>query len=418
MFEHFTDRARKVMALANQEAQRFNHEYVGTEHLLLGLIKEGTGVGSNVLKNLSVDLRNIRQEVEKLIKPCPASTVLGKLPQTPRARKVIEYSILEARQFKHNYVGTEHLLLGLLQVREGVASRVLTNLGLQLDGVRNAVIEVLKEPSPDLEARGDASPAQATQEGALRVAVCQILCIEGDREGNFRRIENALEQVHFRGADIVCFPESVILGWQNPAAHELAAPIPGADSARIADLARRYGVMISIGLDEKDGGDLYGSAILVDRDGSILLKHRKINVLAELMAPPYACGRPESIAVAETRLGRIGMLICADTFIDDHIARMKALRPDLVLVPYGWAAERDQWPAHAKELEALVCRIAAALGCPVVGTDLVGTLSHGKWKGRTFGGASVAADAAGRAVAVLRDRDVDFRIVEVKADKP
>ena len=105
MFERFTDRARKVMALANQEAQRFNHEYIGTEHILLGLVKEGSGVGANVLKNLGVDLRKVRLEVEKLVKSGPEMVTMGKLPQTPRAKKVIEYAIEEARNLNHNYVG-------------------------------------------------------------------------------------------------------------------------------------------------------------------------------------------------------------------------------------------------------------------------------------------------------------------------
>jgi len=122
MFERFTDRARKVMALANQEAQRFNHEYIGTEHILLGLVKEGSGVGANVLKNLDVDLRKVRLEVEKLVKSGPDMVTMGKLPQTPRAKKVIEYAIEEARNLNHNYVGTEHLLLGLLREHDGVAA--------------------------------------------------------------------------------------------------------------------------------------------------------------------------------------------------------------------------------------------------------------------------------------------------------
>jgi ATP-dependent Clp protease ATP-binding subunit ClpC len=134
MFERFTDRARKVMALANQEAQRFNHEYIGTEHILLGLVKEGSGVGANVLKNLDVDLRKVRLEVEKLVKRGPDMVTMGKLPQTPRAKKVIEYAIEEARSLNHNYVGTEHLLLGLLREQDGVAAQVLMNLGAATRG--------------------------------------------------------------------------------------------------------------------------------------------------------------------------------------------------------------------------------------------------------------------------------------------
>jgi len=143
MFERFTDRARKVMALANQEAQRFNHEYIGTEHILLGLVKEGSGVGANVLKNLDVDLRKVRMEVEKLVKSGPDMVTMGKLPQTPRAKKVIEYAIEEARNLNHNYVGTEHLLLGLLREHDGVAAQVLMNLNLKLEEVREEVLNLL-----------------------------------------------------------------------------------------------------------------------------------------------------------------------------------------------------------------------------------------------------------------------------------
>ena len=143
MYERFTDRARKVMQLANQEAQRFNHEYIGTEHMLLGLVKEGTGVAANVLKNLEVDLRKIRLEVEKLVQSGPEMITMGKLPQTPRAKKVIEYSMEEARNLNHNFVGTEHILLGLLREQEGVAAQVLMNLGLKLEEVREEVLNLL-----------------------------------------------------------------------------------------------------------------------------------------------------------------------------------------------------------------------------------------------------------------------------------
>src|SRR5438876_4481527 len=154
MFERFTDRARKVMALANQEAQRFNHEYIGTEHILLGLVNEGSGVGANVLKNLDVDLRKVRLEVEKLVKSGPDMVTMGKLPQTPRAKKVIEYAVEEARNLNHNYVGTEHLLLGLLREHDGVAAQVLMNLGLKLEEVREEVLNLLGAGNENDESTG------------------------------------------------------------------------------------------------------------------------------------------------------------------------------------------------------------------------------------------------------------------------
>jgi len=157
MYERFTDRARKVMQLANQEAQRFNHEYIGTEHILLGLVKEGSGVAANVLKNLDVDLRKIRMEVENIVQSGPDLVTIGKLPQTPRAKKVLEYAMEEARNLNHNYVGTEHLLLGLLREQEGVAAQVLMNLGLKLEDVREEVLNLLGH---DLQSEaGERSPS-------------------------------------------------------------------------------------------------------------------------------------------------------------------------------------------------------------------------------------------------------------------
>jgi predicted amidohydrolase len=254
----------------------------------------------------------------------------------------------------------------------------------------------------------------AARPRTVRVAVCQILVVDGDREGNFRRIEYALEAARAEHADIATFPESSILGWENPDAHRLATPIPGADSERIAALARRYGVIIAIGLDEKDGDQLYDSAILVDKTGKLLWKYRKLNVLPELMDPPYSVGKPEGIGAVDTEFGRICIVICADTFVDAYARRVAQLKPDLVLVPYGWAAKVGEWPGHAKELERLVAKRALEWKCPVVGTDPVGEMTHGPWIGRTYGGASVVADGSGSALAILRDRDVDVRVVELR----
>ncbi|MDR3772527.1 MAG: carbon-nitrogen hydrolase family protein [Terracidiphilus sp.] len=257
------------------------------------------------------------------------------------------------------------------------------------------------------------SAAYGAPKKTVRLAVCQILVIDSDREGNFRRIEYALEQAEAQHADIALFPESSILGWENPEAHRLAEPIPGKDSDRIAGLARKYKVMIAIGLDEKDGDRLYDSAILIDKTGKLLAKHRKINVLPELMTPPYAEGRPEDIGVVETEFGRLAVLICADTFTDAYLERLKALKPDLMLVPYGWAAANDQWPEHSKLLEELVKKRAAQVECPMAGVDLVGEMTHGPWQGQTYGGSSFVADGKGTILLTARDRDTDFRVIDL-----
>jgi ATP-dependent Clp protease ATP-binding subunit ClpC len=143
MYENWTDLAQKVMQLATQEAQRFHHEYIGTEHILLGLLKQRSGVAVNVLMNLDIDARKVRREVEKIVQAGPDTVTTGKLPQTPRAKKVIEYSIEEARSLNHNYIGTEHLLLGLLREQEGLAAQILLNLGLKLEAVRAEILSVL-----------------------------------------------------------------------------------------------------------------------------------------------------------------------------------------------------------------------------------------------------------------------------------
>ncbi|MFH1504567.1 MAG: ATP-dependent Clp protease ATP-binding subunit [Candidatus Omnitrophota bacterium] len=143
MFNRFTERARKALVLAKEEARRFNHDYIGTEHILLGLIREGEGVACAVLQNLGVDLERLRIEVEKLVATGSSSSVLGDIPFTPRAKKALELSAEEARVLGHNYIGTEHILLGLLREEEGIASQVLFSLGVDLKKVKTEVSALL-----------------------------------------------------------------------------------------------------------------------------------------------------------------------------------------------------------------------------------------------------------------------------------
>jgi len=141
MFERFTDRARRVIVLAQEEARMLNHNYIGTEHILLGLVHEGEGVGARTLESLDVSLEAVRQQVEEIIgrgQQAPS----GHIPFTPRAKKVMELSLREAVQF-HNYIGTEHILLGLIREGDGVAAQVLVQLGADLDRVRQQVLHLL-----------------------------------------------------------------------------------------------------------------------------------------------------------------------------------------------------------------------------------------------------------------------------------
>jgi len=142
VFERFTDRARRVVVLAQEEARLLNHSYIGTEHILLGLIHEGEGVAAKALESLNISLEAVRAQVEEIIGQ-GGSSPSGHIPFTPRAKKVLELSLREALQLGHNYIGTEHILLGLIREGEGVAAQVLVKLGADLSRVRQQVIQLL-----------------------------------------------------------------------------------------------------------------------------------------------------------------------------------------------------------------------------------------------------------------------------------
>jgi predicted amidohydrolase len=256
------------------------------------------------------------------------------------------------------------------------------------------------------------SPAKSQSRKKVKIAMCQIFCLDSDPDGNFVRIENAISEAKEKGAEIVCFPETSILGWVNPNAHKMASTVPGDFSNRLTKLAVKYQIYISIGLAEKVNENLCDSVVLIDEKGTILLKHRKINILTELMDPPYTPGT--DVKVVETRFGKIGMLICADTFKQKVLKKMADLKPDLLIVPYGWVAKVEEWPEHGKTLVDVVTKTAKKVDAPVIGTDVVGQISNGPWTGRTYGGQSVAADKAGRVLAICKDRDRDVKIITVE----
>ena len=142
MFERFTDRARRVVVLAQDEAKMLNHNYIGTEHILLGLIHEGEGVAAKALEQMGISLEAVREQVEEIIGHGQTQPT-GHIPFTPRAKKVLELSLREALQMNHSYIGTEHILLGLIREGEGVAAQVLIKLGADLNRVRNTVLQLL-----------------------------------------------------------------------------------------------------------------------------------------------------------------------------------------------------------------------------------------------------------------------------------
>ncbi|BAL92989.1 putative ATPase associated with various cellular activities [Actinoplanes missouriensis 431] len=207
MFERFTDRARRVVVLAQEEARMLNHNYIGTEHILLGLIHEGEGVAAKALESLGISLEGVRQQVEEIIgqgQQAPS----GHIPFTPRAKKVLELSLREALQLGHNYIGTEHILLGLIREGEGVAAQVLVKLGADLNRVRQQVIQLLsgyqgKEPAAAGAATGEAAPStslvldqfgrnltQAAREGKLDPVIGREKEIERVMQVLSRRTKN------------------------------------------------------------------------------------------------------------------------------------------------------------------------------------------------------------------------------------
>src|SRR5215468_814772 len=208
MFERFTDRARRVVVLAQEEARMLNHNYIGTEHILLGLIHEGEGVAAKALESLGISLEGVRQQVEEIIgqgQQAPS----GHIPFTPRAKKVLELSLREALQLGHNYIGTEHILLGLIREGEGVAAQVLVKLGADLNRVRQQVIQLLsgyqgKEPAAaGASGTGEAAPStslvldqfgrnltQAAREGKLDPVIGREKEIERVMQVLSRRTKN------------------------------------------------------------------------------------------------------------------------------------------------------------------------------------------------------------------------------------
>lgn len=249
------------------------------------------------------------------------------------------------------------------------------------------------------------------------IAMCQIVILDGDRRGNFVRIENAIAEAKSKDAELICFPEATMLGWLNYDAHTRACTIPGPDSEQLCELAKKYGTYLCIGLEEFEMGRLFNSAILIDDRGQILLKHRQVNTPQKLMSPPYTAGSESDIATVNTKFGKIGLLICADTHREDILDRMAALKPNLLLVPYGYAEEEQEWPAHSEEFHKVVTEAAKRTGAAVLGTNPVGRISRGPWSGRVYGGKSIAVDKMGNIIDTAKDRDRDIKIVPIAAVK-
>jgi hypothetical protein len=208
---NFSPRAQQVLALARREADRFSHNFVGTEHLLLGLIRLGQGVAVNVLGKMGLDLESVRTEVEKQIGTGPDQKMFGNIPYTPRVKKVLSLAAKEARALNHTYVGTEHILLGLLREGDGVAARVLANLGVNTEVTRQLILKELDpnfSSAPDSAALPQESESQEPQREAIDTGKrYDVYCHEGDREVVYRNARFKRRRTLFKKREYDFFSE-------------------------------------------------------------------------------------------------------------------------------------------------------------------------------------------------------------------
>jgi ATP-dependent Clp protease ATP-binding subunit ClpA len=256
MFQRFTDRARRVVVLAQEEARMLGHDYIGTEHILLGLIREGEGVAARALESLGISLEAVRQQVEEIIGQGQGPQQ-GHIPFTPRAKKVLELSLREAQQLAHNYIGTEHILLGLIAEGEGVAAQVLVKLGADLNRVRQQVIQLLrgyqgKEPASSGEAPGGLPRGRVPSDVPARVTALEsrLSAIEqrvgtgpatGELDEQIAQVrrdkESAIDAQDFEQATSLRDRESQLLADKTARQHQWEAAHP--DLASLAEEVQR-----------------------------------------------------------------------------------------------------------------------------------------------------------------------------------
>jgi ATP-dependent Clp protease ATP-binding subunit ClpC len=219
MFEKFSDRARRVIVLAQEEARQLHHDYIGTEHLLLGLIHEGRGVAAKALESLGISLEDVRRDVEEIVPPGEHERS-GHIPFTPRAKKVLELSLRESQQLGHAYIGTEHILLGLIREGEGVAAQVLVKLGADLNRVREQVLQLLDTYAREPGAEGE---TVVTWEAATGLAGERELRIVGS-PGQLAEMISRLRSIDARVAAI---EEHLGLGQADPGQTDPGQADPG-----------------------------------------------------------------------------------------------------------------------------------------------------------------------------------------------
>lgn len=252
----------------------------------------------------------------------------------------------------------------------------------------------------------------------IRVAMCQFEIIDGDIAENIKRAQTFVRKAAARGAQLVCLPEAADWGWLYEHARRDAFPIPGAYTDMLAKLAKELNVWLCAGCLERDGDKTYNSAVLINKQGNIVLKHRKINTLKFLTEHLYDEGDPTQVSIVDTEFGRVGITICADNFnleIPKKIADQGAW---LLLAPHGFAAEVENLRNNAKEFQEHIKRVAKHTNMWVVGTNTCrGPIATGAWKGRPHSGCSTLARPDGSAVAVAKFNTPDIIVLDIPANR-
>jgi N-carbamoylputrescine amidase len=285
----------------------------------------------------------------------------------------------------------------------------------------NLALSLMLITASQLHAESADQPAgrpSAHPHGGLRVALAQIPVEDGNLEHNMRLAEEAARQAASQKADLLNQPEAADWGWLYQQARRDALPIPGKYTDFLAGLAKQHRMWVSAGCLEKDGEEVYDSAVILDRTGRILLKHRKINTLEQLTKHLYDQGRAEDIKTIDTEFGRIGLTICADNFNLNNPQRIADLGAWLLIAPHGFAAEPEKLEQNSKDYQKHIGKVAAKTGLWVIGTDAVlGTVQGGQWKGRLHSGCSMIARPDGTAAIVAKFREPDLVVFDIPAER-
>ena len=248
----------------------------------------------------------------------------------------------------------------------------------------------------------------------LRVALAQLPVEDGKLQQNMRLAETAAAEAARKHVDFFNLPEAADWGWLYQQARRDALPIPGRYTDFLTGLARRYKFWVSAGCLERDGDKVYNSAVIIDRTGRIVLKHRKIDTLPWLTKHLYDRCDPADIKVIDTEFGRIGLTICADNFNLQHPQRVADQGAWLLVAPHGFAAEQSKLEQNSREFQSHISKVASNAGLWVIATDAVlGTVQGGAWKDRLHSGCSMVARPEGTAAVVAKFRQPDIVIFDI-----